>query len=87
MGDQRPASDQSQLVEALRERIEGLEGEVRYLREQLDQEREARTEERRRQDTLLAQLTAANAEQARTIRSIEGPQERQESPQESAEAA
>jgi hypothetical protein len=29
---------------------------VRYLERQLDQEREARTEERRRHDTLLAQL-------------------------------
>jgi hypothetical protein len=39
----------SALAEELRE-------QVRYLREQLDREREARTEERRRHDTLMAQL-------------------------------
>jgi hypothetical protein len=44
-------ADQSELVEALRD-------QVRYLREQLDAEREARTEERRRHDTLIAQLTS-----------------------------
>ena len=43
--------DQAQLVEVLRE-------QVAYLREQLDQERQARTEERRRQDTIIAQLTS-----------------------------
>jgi hypothetical protein len=35
---------------------EELREQVRYLREQLDREREARTEERRRHDTLMAQL-------------------------------
>ncbi len=43
--------DQAQLVDILRE-------QVAYLREQLDQERQARTEERRRQDTIIAQLTS-----------------------------
>ena len=57
------------------ERLEDLREQVAYLREQLDREREARTEERRRQDTIIAQLSAANAEQARTIRAIEAPQE------------
>ena len=60
--------DQSELVASLQDQI-------RYLREQLDAEREARTEERRRHDTVLAQLSAANAEQARTIRELEAPQE------------
>ena len=60
--------DQSDLLEDLR-------GQVSYLREQLDREREARTEERRRQDTIIAQLSAANAEQARTIRELEAPAE------------
>ena len=55
--------------------IASLQDQVRYLRERLDAEREARTEERRRHDTVLAQLSAANAEQARTIRAIEAPQE------------
>ena len=51
------------------ERIEDLREQVAYLRRQLDEEREAR----RRADTILAQLSAANAEQARTIRAIEAP--------------
>ena len=58
--------------------IDSLQDQVRYLREQLDAEREARTEERRRHDTVLAQLSAANAEQARTIRELEAPQEASE---------
>jgi hypothetical protein len=37
-------------------RLEDLREQIRYLREQLDKEREARTEERRRHDTLMAQL-------------------------------
>ena len=37
----------------------------------MEEEREAR----RRADTILAQLSAANAEQARTIRALEAPQE------------
>ncbi len=65
---QRPSDDQAERVEDLRE-------QVAYLREQLDREREVRAEERRRQDTIIAQLAAANAEQARTIRlgSLEAP--------------
>jgi hypothetical protein len=42
-------SDKADLVEVLRE-------QVAYLQEQLDQGRHTRTEERRRHDTLLAQL-------------------------------
>jgi hypothetical protein len=68
--------DQSELIASLQD-------QVRYLREQLDTEREVRTEERRRHDTVLAQLSAANAEQARTIRELEAPQE----PPETAETA
>jgi|SRR5215208_5676838 len=44
-------SAQSELVEELRDR-------VRYLERRLDEEREARTEERRRHDTLMAQITS-----------------------------
>ena len=44
-----------------------LEEQVAYLRQQLDQEREARTEERRRHDTVVAQLTQANAALASRI--------------------
>jgi hypothetical protein len=64
--------------------LEDLREQVRYLREQLDREREARTEERRRQDTIIAQLSAATAEQARTIQQLEAPEEPW-SPQASAE--
>jgi len=55
------------------DRVEDLREQVAYLREQLDREREARTEERRRHDTIIAQLSATTAEQARTIRAIEAP--------------
>src|SRR5215212_7421163 len=55
--------------------LEDLREQVRYLREQLDREREARTEERRRQDTITAQLSAATAEQARTIQELEAPEQ------------
>ncbi len=37
--------------------VEDLRDQVAYLRDQLDREREARTEERRRHDTIIAQLT------------------------------
>jgi hypothetical protein len=58
---------QSQLVGALQDQI-------RYLREQLDAEREARTDERRRHDTIVAQLTSR-------IPAIESPSDERESPQ------
>ena len=63
------------------ELIEELKDRVHRLEYQLDQEREARTEERRRQDTVIAQLSRANEEQARTIRQLEAPTEPRESPQ------
>ena len=75
VGDQAEASrgraaDQSELVESLLE-------QVRYMREQLAEEREAR----RRADTIMAQLSQANAEQARTIRALEGPPETPQEPE------
>ena len=60
------------------ESLEILKDQVRYLREQLDAEREARTEERRRADTIIAQLAQSTEEQARTIRVLEAPQEASE---------
>ena len=67
------------------ELIEELKDRVHRLEYQLDQEREARTEERRRHDTVIAQLSRANEEQARTIRQLEAPAEsppaERESPQ------
>jgi len=72
--NQTPNTDlpnvQSRLVDALQDQI-------RYLREQLDAEREARTEERRRHDTIVAQLTSR-------IPTIEAPEE---TPSEAPEAA
>ncbi len=59
----------SELVEELRRQNE-------YLREQLDQERQARTEERRRHDTLMAQLM-------QRIPELEAPQSSEDAPQES----
>jgi hypothetical protein len=52
------------------DRVEELKEEVAYLREQVDREREARAEERRLQDTIIAQISANNAEQARIIRHL-----------------
>jgi hypothetical protein len=49
--------------------VEELHEQVRYLRALLTEEQDAR----RRADTVIAQLSAANAEQARTIRAIEAP--------------
>ncbi len=60
--DESPAA----LVEELRDRIS-------YLERQVEEEREAR----RRADTILAQLSRANEEQARTIRALEAPPEPQ----------
>ena len=62
------------LIEVLREQAE-------YLREQLDQERAARTEERRRHDTIIAQLTQANAALASRVPELEAPRERPNTPE------
>lgn len=43
-------------VEGSPELVEDLRDQVAYLRDQLDRERGARTEERRRHDTIIAQL-------------------------------
>ena len=59
---ERDQSRDSNLVDELRDR-------VAYLERQVEEEREGR----RRADTILAQLSQANAEQARTIRAIEAP--------------
>lgn len=63
--------DQSGTVEVLQDHID-------YLREQLDQERQARTEERRRHDTLMAQLM-------QRIPEIEAPQEPRYAPEPASE--
>ncbi len=63
------ARDQAELVESLLDQLA-------YMREQLAEEREAR----RRADTIMAQLSQANAEQARTIRALEAPQDARDEP-------
>ncbi len=70
----KPAADRLTDQTAL---IESLLEQVAYMREQLAEEREAR----RRADTIMAQLSQANAEQARTIRALEAPQEPRDEPQ------
>jgi hypothetical protein len=67
--------DQTGLLEELRDR-------VRYLERQVEEEREAR----RRADTILAQLSRANEEQAHTIRAIEAPDSGGTGPRESPES-
>jgi len=52
-------------------RLDDFREQIAYLRQQLDEEREAR----RRADTIIAQLARANEEQARTIRELEAPSE------------
>jgi hypothetical protein len=64
-GDDTP--DRSTAEELLKE-------QVAYLRDQLDQERAARTEERRRHDTIVAALTSR-------IPELEAPQERPHAPE------
>jgi hypothetical protein len=61
-GSPDTTGQQNELLDELRDRI-------RYLERQVEEEREAR----RRADTILAQLSQANAEQARTIRALEPP--------------
>ena len=78
---QQPADDQTRPDD--RTGIVGeLRGRIQYLERQVEEEREAR----RRADTILAQLSAANAEQARTIRAIEAPQEAPEAAETAEEA-
>jgi len=62
------------------ELAEELRDRVRFLEEQLESEREARTEERRRHDTLMAQLIQRRPE-------LEAPQEASGVPEAAAEGA
>jgi DNA-binding Lrp family transcriptional regulator len=70
-GHVRTADQTSTRADLREELVESLLDQVAYMREQLAEEREAR----RRADTIIAQLTQANAEQARTIRELEPPPE------------
>ena len=55
--------------------LEQMQAEISYLREQLDTERRARTEERRRADTVIAQLTSRIPQ----LEAPQGPQHQAES--------
>jgi len=57
--------------------VDSLEDQIRYLREQLGEERESR----RRADTLLAQLTQANASMAHQIRELMVPRDEPQAPE------
>jgi hypothetical protein len=57
------------------ELVDSLLDQVAYMREQLAEEREAR----RRADTIIAQLTQANATLAQRVPELEAPSEPQES--------
>ena len=65
------SAGQRQVRSAGGELVEELRDRVAYLERQVEEEREAR----RRADTIIAQLSSATAEQARTIRAIEAPQD------------
>jgi len=65
------------------ERIGELKDQIDYLREQLAEEREAR----RRADTIIAQLTQANATLAARIPELEAPLETPESPERAGETS
>jgi len=67
--DHDQGSDQSTDQARPVELVEVLRDQLSYIREQLEQEREAR----RRADAIIAQLAQSNEEQARTIRAIEAP--------------
>ncbi len=65
------------------ELVEELRDHIRYLRGQLDEERESR----RRADTIIAQLTQANAALARRVPELEGPREPRDAPEMAAETS
>jgi len=73
--------DAQRYTRGLQEQVAYLRAQVEHLRGQIEREQEVRTEERRRHDTVIAQLSRANEEQARTIREIEAPQEASDAPE------
>ena len=79
----RPTTDQATnqtgtRSEAQAELVDSLLDQVSYMREQLAEEREAR----RRADTIIAQLTHANATLAQRVPELEAPTEQREEPRE-----
>jgi hypothetical protein len=62
------------LLDAVRDQLDAYKDQVTYLRSSLDEEREAR----RRADTIIAQLTQANAALTQRIPELEAPKTREE---------
>ncbi len=75
----RESSDEPRRRDEL---VESLQEQVRYLREILNEERDAR----RRADMIIAQLTQANASLARRVPELEAPQEPRDGHETAAEA-
>jgi hypothetical protein len=75
-GETRDAESRDEPIQSRDELVDELHDRIRYLENQLTEERDAR----RRADTIIAQLSQANAEQARTIRAIEAPASMTEPP-------
>jgi hypothetical protein len=69
-------------LEAYKDQLAACKDQVDYLRSSLDEEREAR----RRADTIIAQLTQANATLAARIPELEAPREAPGAPETAAEA-
>ena len=62
------------LLDAFRDQLDAYKDQVTYLRSSLDEEREAR----RRADTIIAQLTQANAALTQRMPELEAPKTREE---------
>jgi hypothetical protein len=70
------------LLDAFRDQLDAYKDQVAYLRSSLDEEREAR----RRADTIIAQLTQANAALAQRVPELEAPQTPEEAARDLADA-
>jgi hypothetical protein len=79
-----PVNDQTgSRIGAQADLVDSLLDQVAYMREQLAEEREAR----RRADTIIAQLTQANATLAQRVPELEAPREQREGPVTASEEA
>jgi hypothetical protein len=69
----RDTGEADRHTRGLEEQLAYLRAQLEHARGQLEREQDARTQERRRHDTVIAQPSRANEEQARTIRELEAP--------------
>ncbi len=76
-----------ELLEAKEETIAELKDRVAYLERRLERQMEEEHEARRRTDTLLAQLSQANAAMAHQIRELTATPEPRDEPETSAEVS